>query len=168
MKQCFVVIFLCIYITSCNYIINPYTAVPAAVLGVYEKANKREKWLDYAEKGDIYSQFELAESYCCRDLEGKRNNKESFKWYCIAAKNGYAKAQVEMGKFYENIRKLQGVEIPKDDIKAIMWYGLAARRVNDEARKKRDRLRDVITNKEIRAANKMASNIKNFNCQHPS
>ncbi len=155
---------MCISITSCNYIINPYTAVPAAMLGIYEKSNKRDKWLDYAEKGDVYAQFELAESYCCRELEGAINNKKSFKWYCTAAKNGYAKAQVEMGKFYENIRKLQGVEIPQDDVKAIMWYGLAARRVNDEAIKRRNTLRDIITNKEIRSANQMAGKMKSFNC----
>ena len=50
-----------------------------------------------------------------------RNYKTALTWYRLAAEQGYARAQFNLGWMY---RKEKGV--PQDDKTAVMWYRLAA------------------------------------------
>ena len=125
-------ILLIFALASCGQIINPITTTPAALLGAYDKINKRDTWLERAEKGDVYSQYELANSYCCNNFEGGTDYAESFKWFCEAAKNGYSKAQVEVGKLYEHRKTFPNFEVKQDLEKAYMWYSFAAKRASSQ------------------------------------
>ena len=46
------------------------------------------------------------------------------KWYRLAAEQGYASAQFNLGVMYLNGRGGEGV--PQDDAEAVKWYRLAA------------------------------------------
>ncbi|MCB2081457.1 MAG: sel1 repeat family protein [Rickettsiales bacterium] len=139
---------LTLLLTSCQYVVSPIS-VPAAALGMYEASGKRERWHSYAEKGDVYAQYELAESYCCRPFEGETNLQESLKWFCVAARNGYAKAQVEVGKLYEGTSELKDHSVTPDPLLAYIWFAYAARRANEEARQHRNALKETLTPEQL-------------------
>lgn len=148
----FISISLIFLLSSCGGstpLINPFTTVPAALLGAYDKINKRKTWTEYAEKGDVYAQYELGMSYCCKDFEGIVNHKESFKWFCESAKNGYAKAQIELGKLYSGENKFQQIKLPKDDVKSYMWYSFAAKRMNRAGIRLKKALKEKLSEQEL-------------------
>jgi len=121
------------------------TTFPAVLVGAYEMSNKRRVWREYALDGDVYAQYELAESYCCRASEGELNQHLSFQWYCTAAKHGFAKAQLQVGKIYENAVKMEDLMVPKNNVKAYVWYTQAAKRQNLEAIDRIEALDAVLT-----------------------
>ena len=49
------------------------------------------------------------------------DDKEALKWYRLAAEQGHAKAQYNLGWMYFN-----GNGVPEDDKEAVKWYRLAA------------------------------------------
>jgi hypothetical protein len=61
--------------------------------------------------------------------------KEAVKRYRLAAENGDAEAQNNMGVMYE-----KGRAVPQNDKEALKWYRLAAEQGHAEARKKIKRL----------------------------
>ena len=139
-------------------IINPFTTVPAALLGAYDKINKRKTWKSYAEKGDVYAQYELGVSYCCKDFEGAVNHRESFRWFCEAAKNGYAKAQIELGMIYGGRKKFDQIDLPQDNIKSYMWYNFAAKRMNRTGIRLKKALQRKLTEEELQQVQELMSN----------
>ncbi len=138
-------------LVACDPVMTVVTTAPAVILGAHDQVGKRERWLKRAEQGDVYSQYELAESYCCRPNEGKTDDMEAVNWYCKAAKNGFTRAQIEIGKLYENKRALKGVEVPKNDLMAYLWYRMAARRGIIEAEKLVHNMEDKFTPQEIKS-----------------
>ena len=50
-----------------------------------------------------------------------QDNAEAVKWYRLAADQGIAEAQYNMGIMYKN-----GQGVPKDYVQAHMWFNLAA------------------------------------------
>jgi len=132
--------------------LSSVTTAAAVVVGAYESQKKRDKWKKYAEKGDVYAQWELANSYCCNRLEGSLNPVEAYYWFCTAAKNGDAKSQVEMARFLEGERKLNGGEIVISRSQSFMWYTLAARRVSSDGIKGKRRLKRDMTLQELSLA----------------
>ena len=59
-----------------------------------------------------------------RDAKGKgvpQNDKTALKWFRLAAEQGYASAQTNLGFMYRN-----GRGVPQDDKTAVKWYTLAA------------------------------------------
>jgi TPR repeat protein len=46
---------------------------------------------------------------------------DAMKWYRLAAGHGFAAAQYELGRWYEN-----GIGVPQDYSEAVKWYRLAA------------------------------------------
>ena len=76
-----------------------------------------EKLLYQAAQGDPEAQFRLGQ------LTGDRSLRpNAWKWMCLAANQGHAKAQHELGIVY-----WRGVEpFEQDTVRAYMWYSLAA------------------------------------------
>ncbi len=164
MRKNLSLLFVLLCVAGCGGVVSPITTVPAVMLGAYDAANKREQWEEYASKGDVYAQFELAESYCCSHTEGTRDYKKSFHWFCEAGKNGNAKAQVKLGKLYQGVETLGELSVPKDDARAYMWYSLAARRVNPEAMKLKRELKKTISKNHLGDANYLLLNLKEVPC----
>jgi TPR repeat protein len=50
-----------------------------------------------------------------------KDDAEAVKWYRLAADQGYALPQFNLGLMYDN-----GEGVPKDDAEAVKWYRLAA------------------------------------------
>jgi hypothetical protein len=67
------------------------------------------------------------------------------KWYRLAAQQGYAAAQYNLGLTYA-----EGPGIPQDYVQAYMWFDLAAARFSAPEAESRDhavRNRDIIASK---------------------
>ncbi len=75
-----------------------------------------------AESGHAFAQYDLGIIYFIRDAN------ESLKWFSMAANQGYAKAQKQLGFIYDN-----GINVKEDNEKAFHWYKLAAEQGNAEA-----------------------------------
>ena len=50
-----------------------------------------------------------------------KNDREAVKWYRLAAEQGVAAAQYNLGLMYDN-----GDGVPENDREAVKWYRLAA------------------------------------------
>jgi TPR repeat protein len=160
----FVVLILLFTCVACNPYINPVTTGPAVALGIYEQTQKRDRWHEYAAKGDVYAQFALAESYCCNITDGGRDFAKSFKWYCTAGESGYAKAQVRLGKIYHGVEPLGEHVVVKDNARAYLWYTLAARRANGEAMDLKKDLLPQMTKQELADGKYLVSHRKKVPC----
>lgn len=145
--------------------VNPITTVPAVILGGYNKMNRRNVWLEYAQEGDVYAQWELANSYCCNDFEGNTNSTEAIKWFCTAAEEGYSKAQVVIGKLYENTLSFDGVTVAKNDINAYIWFELAARRINEDGIQHKKFLKDKLTADDKQRISIILEDVSNLSCK---
>lgn len=163
LKLFILIIIAFIPVISCSPI-NFVTTAPALALGAYDTSEKRAKWLEYANKGDVYAQYELAKSYCCNEMEGSIDKAESAKWFCTAAKNGFARAQIEIGKFYEGISTIEGMNYPQDNVKAFAWYSMAARRAVSEGMDRRKELKAKLSDDELRQAEKLLLNYQKLEC----
>lgn len=80
-----------------------------------QNSNSQEL-MESANQGDPELQFEMG-----TELYNKRDYVKAFEWYSKAAAQGYAKAEYNVGYFYEN-----GVVVEKNVIKAFEWYSKAA------------------------------------------
>jgi TPR repeat protein len=134
-----------------------------ALMG-YDTIKKRKQWEEYANEGDVYAQYELAQSYCCRPHEGSTDIKKAFKWWCVAGKSGYALAQLQLGKIYDGSEILNELSVPQDISKAYMWYQLAKRRGNEEARNRFLNLKNSISSDVMAEGEKMLTNWKSVPC----
>ena len=59
-----------------------------------------------------------------------RNAEQSVYWYRMAAEQGYANAELDLGVAYET-----GIGVPSDLGEAAYWYGLAAAQGNADAQR---------------------------------
>ena len=75
-----------------------------------------------AENGKAFAQYNLGIIFFIRDID------KSLKWFHVAAEQGYAPAQKQLGFIYDN-----GIRVVEDDEKAFNWYQLAAEQGNAEA-----------------------------------
>lgn len=155
--------FLVLALPSCQFILSPAHA-PMAVISAYEVTHKRKKWEEFAKQGDVYAQYELAESYRIGMLEGDINGAEAMKWYCEAGRNGFVNAQLALGKMYEGVLVIPRFAVAKDNARAWMWYELAKRRVSEEARTRLEQLIPTMTNQELRDANYLLQAPKQVPC----
>ena len=64
-----------------------------------------------------------------------QDDAEAVKWYRLAAEQGDARAQNNLGVSYEF-----GEGVPQDDVTAHMWWNLAAANGNPAASSSRDRV----------------------------
>ena len=74
------------------------------------------------------------------------------KWYKLAAKQGYPKAQYNLGVMY-----VQGHGVPKDVVYAYMWAYLAAGNGEQSGAEARDMIAKRMTSAQIVKAQRLAS-----------
>jgi TPR repeat protein len=79
-----------------------------------------------------------------------QNYDEAAKWYRLAADQGHAEAQNNLGSLYAN-----GRGVPRDDVAAYMWFALAAAQDNPAAAKNRDAAAAAMTPAQIAEAEKL-------------
>ena len=77
--------------------------------------------------------------------------KEAVKWYTLAAEQGHASAQTNLGLMYVN-----GTGVLQDYIRAHMWWNIAAANGHDAARKNRDIVAKKMTPEQIEKAQALA------------
>ena len=76
---------------------------------------------------------------------------EAAKWYRLAAEQGNARAQFNLGVMYEN-----GEGVAQDLIRAHMWWNIAAANGDDDAREARDDIAKEMTADQIEKAEQLA------------
>ena len=76
---------------------------------------------------------------------------EAVRLYRLAAEQGNAKAQNNLGRMYA-----LGEGIPEDDMLAYMWYNLAAAQGNENAPGNKDILEREMTRQQIAEAQRMS------------
>jgi TPR repeat protein len=83
-------------------------------------------------------------------------------WFlCRAADNGYAEARYELGRLYE----IGDDQVPKDLVKALMWYRLSTKGGHDWAIKDIDRLSRSATPNQMEQLEDMLSHWKPRACE---
>jgi hypothetical protein len=78
---------------------------------------------------------------------------EAVRWYRLAAEQGQADAQSNLGYMYAT-----GAGVPEDDVVAYMWYNLAAaQQGNENAQRSKDILEDRMTREQIAEAQRLST-----------
>ncbi len=94
-------------------------AMTAFDAGNYEIA--LAELLPLAQSGDVLALYNIGMTY----EDGFGDLAEAAKWYRLAAKQGDAAAQTNLGHMYDN-----GQGVPRDDVQAVRWYLKAAEQGN--------------------------------------
>jgi TPR repeat protein len=81
----------------------------------------------------------------------EKDEAEAVKWYKTAAQQGHAKAQYDLGRMYYN-----GFGVEKDYVTAHKWWTLAAAQGDEDARKARDEVAQLMTPDQITEAQRLA------------
>ena len=76
-----------------------------------------------------------------------RDDAEAVQWYRLAAEQGIASAQFNLGVMYAN-----GEGVPQDYVSAHMWLNLAAATGDEDARKARENVAASMTREQIAEA----------------
>jgi len=76
---------------------------------------------------------------------------KAVKWYTLAAEQGNANAQLNLGLMYG-----EGKGVPQDYVRTHMWLSLAASTGNENAIKGRDIVMEGMTPADLSAAQKLA------------
>ena len=92
-------------------------------------------------------------------LDVPRDDAEAIRWFHLAAEQGDALAQPNLGQMYFN-----GRGVPQDDVSAHMWLNLAAATGDEDARKARELVAARMTREQIAEAQARARS----NRRHPS
>ena len=164
-KKLLLILVVFLTVSSCTPL-SPFTSAPGYTLMAYDYINKRKRLTEYAENGDVYSQYQLGMEYCCGN-QTWNDNKQAMKWLCTAAKNGYSKAQFELGKIYENKdeRSAENAPVKTDLARAYIWYAVAADLyMNYEAVQAKKDLEDKLSPAEIKKVRSGAKNWRSLPC----
>ena len=84
---------------------------------------------------------------------------QAVKWYRLAAEQGYARAQYNLGISYYN-----GEGVAEDNVQAYKWLHIASKRGIKGAAKDREDTAEVMTSGEIAEAQKLA---REWMVKHP-
>ena len=104
------------------------------------------EWMPLAEQGEVESEFNVGLLYYHgRGVE--EDHALAAGWYRRAADQGYPRAQYELGEMYE-----QGDGVPRDMIQAYKWFRLANREKYEDARKRRKRVADELSEHDLAQA----------------
>jgi len=97
-------------------------------------------------RGPVQSGF-----YVCRWKGCLQDDKTAVKWFTLAAQQGFALAQNNLGFMYAT-----GQGVLQDDIYAHMWYNIAASSGHENAEKNREIVAGKMSSADISAARKRA------------
>jgi hypothetical protein len=81
-----------------------------------------------------------------------KNAAEAVKWYRLAAAQGLASAQYNLGLMYAD-----GEGVPKNDAEAYFWWNLAAAQGNENAKTNRDIVEKKMTREQIAEAQRRSA-----------
>lgn len=166
MKKILTILISFFVFSSCTPL-SPFTSAPGYTLMAYDYINKRKRLTEYAENGDVYSQYTLGMDYCCGTTLPHKDNARAMKWLCTAAKNGSSKAQLELGKIYENIdeRDEESAPVKTDLAKAYIWYAVAGDLyVNYEASQLKEALEEKLSAAQIKKVKATAKKWRDMPC----
>ena len=79
------------------------------------------------------------------------DDKEAVRWYRLAAEQGNAKAQANLGSMYAS-----GEGVPEDNIMGYMWFNLSAARGDDYAVKNKALIAIIMTKEDISKAQELS------------
>jgi len=98
----------------------------------------------------------LQQNTTCTNRQGiSQDDKEAGKWYRLAAEQGFAPAQYNLGVAYYN-----GQGVPQDYLLAHMWWNLASSNGYENALENRKIVEEQMTPQQIEKAKEMARNWK--------
>jgi TPR repeat protein len=125
---------------------------------------RRDALQSAATKGDPAAQYKLGDTWCCQgggplDNVTIYDNHKATEWYCRAARQGYAPAQLRLAQIYSG-HPIHGMHVAlrasalvgasgTDQGVALMWASVAARHGDDDAVELRDSIRAKATDKEL-------------------
>ena len=110
--------------------------VAAAVLTVHATAQEPTEPPRELSDDEVQALFKRAQ-----------DNAEAVAWYRLAAEQGHADAQFNLGWMYAS-----GRGVPQDDVTAHMWLNVAAATGHEQARKNRDSVAANMTREQIAEA----------------
>ncbi len=96
-----------------------------------------------ADQGDAAAQYRLGLMYQF-GLGVPEDEAEAVKWYRRAADQGYAAAQYSLGNMYN-----RGEGVPEDYVQAYAWWNLAAAQGDEDARRNKPILAELMTPSQI-------------------
>lgn len=100
------------------------------------------------EEGDPETAYDYA-----YHLDFDRSYSERFRWYCLAAQAGHAKARYQLGRYYQH-----GYGIEENARKAYQWYTLSLEAEHsDEVARQREQLLKDMTPEQIAEAERLAA-----------
>ena len=120
--------------------------------GMPQSLPKAMKWYrKAAQQGDLSAQISLGLIYGTgRGVP--QNYFQAVKWFGLAAEQGDALAQYNLGLIYAN-----GYDVvPKDEVQALVWFILAAKGANKDARKSKEAFAKRMSPDEVEKAEKSA------------
>ena len=77
---------------------------------------------------------------------------EAVRWYRLAAEQGLASAQTNLGVMYE-----QGEGVPEDGVRAYVWFSVAAAQGDENARTNRYIMSERLTPEQLARGQDMAT-----------
>ena len=99
------------------------------------------------EKGSPQAQVKLG-----RDYQDVNDYDQAFKWYMLAAKQSYARAQLNLGLMYSH----GGMGVRQDYALAYMWLNIGAANGSSAAKRWRKKVAGNMTSQAIEKAQAMA------------
>ncbi len=102
------------------------------------------------ERGDSEAQFNLGLMYA-KGQGMPQNQREAARWFIKAAGQDITAAQNNLGDMY-----MEGVGVNRNYEKAFLYYNLAATQGDEDSKKDRDRVMQLMTKEQLDAAQKRA------------
>ena len=88
------------------------------------------------------------------------DDREAVKWYTLAAEQGYADAQFNLGLMYAN-----GEGVLEDYVYAYMWWNIASSLGNENATRPKEIVAEKMTRSQIAEAQQLSRKCLNSNYQ---
>lgn len=165
LKQSILCLFLCLMSTSVmgqSQSSEKYEALRQEAIRLYkagkidnahQKADAARSVRDFAaSQGKAWALYKLGRKNSTGD---DKDYSEAVRLYELAAKQGYAEAQQELGLLYEN-----GYGVLQNLATAHMWYNVASANGSERAGRMRDVLAVRLSKKELSQAREMARRCK--------
>jgi TPR repeat protein len=129
----------------------------------YREQRSIAEYTQAAERGGVFDQYKLGLYY----LEQK--NAQAYYWMCRAANNGYNKARLYMGHFYNSDQRrrdgLDFLQIAADDQIAYVWYSMAVAHGENTASLYIARMADSgMSAEHVQAAERLQQNWQSPDC----
>ena len=114
-----------------------------------------ETWLSLAEAGDGSAQVAVAGLLETGGPGVARDLGAAAAWYRRAARGGNAVAQMNLGQFYA-----QGIALPRDPVRALAWFALAAAQGRNWAAARHAELAATMTPEQREAAQELSAALR--------